>query len=136
MWEALPWEGGAMRLAKVGNDERRWRWVELVWKWRDSGASQAAFCRSHGLNVNTFNFWKLRVFRQQPGTQHNQGLRAVASATGSKFFPVRVVTPSSCAFEVCLSGGHTIRVAPDFDEASLRRLIAVLEANGGAEREC
>jgi hypothetical protein len=136
MCEALPWEGGAMGLAKVACDERRLRWVGLVWKWRDSGASQAAFCRAQGLNANTFNFWKLRVLRQRPEARCNQRRSEAAADGGTKFIPVRVATPSPCAFEVCLRGGHSIRVASGFDEASLLRLIAVLEADDRVERAC
>jgi hypothetical protein len=33
-------------------------------------------------------------------------------------------------FEVSLRGGHSIRITPDFDEASLRRLLGVLRDEG------
>jgi hypothetical protein len=125
-----------MGLAKVGDDERWRRWVGLVWKWRGSGSSQAAFCRAQGLNANTFNFWKLRVLRQRPGLLRDTRKRDDADSGEVKFIPVRVSTPAVSAFEVCLRGGHTIRVASNFNEAALRRLIAVLEADGRAECAC
>lgn len=125
-----------MARAKAACEERRRRWTELVTKWQGSGSSQAVFCREHGLNANTFNFWKLRVLRQRPGTRHNRRMLEATADDDSKFIPVRVATQSSCAFEVCLRSGHTIRIAPGFDETSLRRLINLLEPDGGADRAC
>lgn len=122
-----------MARANAACEERRRRWTELVAKWQGSGSSQAVFCRENGLNANTFNFWKLRVLRQRPGTRRM--LEATAD-DDSKFIPVRVATQSFCAFEVCLRSGHTIRIAPGFDKASLRCLIGVLESESGSDRAC
>ena len=147
-----------MARAKADGAERRRRWTEWVSKWHGSGQSQAAFCRAHGLNGNTFNFWKRRVLKQSPGAKRNRrngraleavtrgkaaALRSAAQGDGgeAKFTPVRVVVPQpdsgtqSCAYEVSLRGGRTIRIASNFDAASLCRLLGVLEAQGGA-RAC
>ena len=118
-----------MARANAACEERRRRWTELVAKWQGSGSSQAVFCREHGLNANTFNFWKLRVFRQRPVTRRNRRILKASADGDSKFIPVRVATPSSCEFEVCLRSGHTIRIESGFDETALRRLIGVLEQN-------
>ena len=115
------------------------RWTEWVTKWNGSGLSQAAFCREHGLNANTFNYWKLRALKQHSGTKRFRRVLGAKSAADSgevKFMPVRVVSSPACAYEVNLRCGHTIRMASDFDEASRRRLIGALESNGGAERAC
>ena len=116
------------------------RWTEWVTKWQGSGSSQAAFCREHGLNGNTFNYWKLRVLTQRPSTKRLRRVvkaaEPVANGGEIKFTPVRVVSASVCAYEVNLRCGHTIRIASDFDEASLRRLLGVLESDGGVGRAC
>jgi hypothetical protein len=50
------------------------------------------------------------------------------------FVPVQVVadaTPTQAsALEVVLLGGRTVRIAPGFDAATLRRLLTVLEGGG------
>jgi hypothetical protein len=50
------------------------------------------------------------------------------------FVPVQVVadaTPAQAsALEVVLLDGRTVRVAPGFDAATLRQLLAVLEGEG------
>ncbi len=35
-------------------------WPEYVSKWRDSGLSQADYCRQHGLCQNSFSYHKLK----------------------------------------------------------------------------
>ena len=116
------------RGARARDLERSRRWAALVSEWRASGASQAAFCRERGLNANSFNFWKLRVLRQRPGTRRaRSSLEAVTGAGAPAFIPVRVAAPEACALEVCLRTGHMIRITADFDETILRRLIGVLE---------
>jgi hypothetical protein len=113
-------------MARAGavREKRGRRWAERVSKWQASGQSQAAFCREHGLNGNTFNYWKLRVLKQRPRQSLFQSV--------GKFTPVRVVSAAACAYEVSLRSGHTIRIVSDFDEAVLRRLIGVLDEASGA----
>lgn len=125
-----------MARAKADCEERSRRWTEWVSKWNGSGLSQAAFCREHGLNGNTFNYWKLRVLKQSPGTKRFRrvlGAKTAADSGEVKFTPVRVVSAPACAYEVSLRSGRTIRIASNFDEASLRRLIGVLD---GASSAC
>ena len=142
MCEAVPWEGETMARAKADCKEHSRRWTEWVSKWQGSGSSQAAFCREHGLNGNTFNYWKLRVLKQRPGTKRFRrvpGAKSAANGGKARFTPVRVVAAApgivapACAYEVSLRSGHTIRIASNFDEASLRRLIGVLD---GASSAC
>ena len=126
-------------MAHARDVARSRHWTEWVTKWNSSGSSQAAFCREHGLNGNTFNYWKLRVLKQHSGTKRSRrvlGAKAAANGGEVKFTPVRVVTAPACAYEVSLRSGHTIRIAADFDETSLRRLIGVLEAGAGESRAC
>lgn len=117
--------------ARSRDPERSQRWTTLVSEWRSSGVRQAAFCRERGLNANTFSYWKRRVLRQAPGIRRQRRVTE-AAAGGNGFTPVRVLASPACAIEVQLRGGHTIRIAPDFDETALRRLIGVLEGDGRA----
>ncbi len=45
-------KGGAAR----GSREKFWR--KALDEWQESGQSQAAFCRTHGLSENSFSHWK------------------------------------------------------------------------------
>jgi hypothetical protein len=100
-------------------DERKERqWRRRIDQWRVSGLSVRAFCAQHGLAQASFYAWR-RVLERRAAEQ-------------PAFVPVQVVadaTPAGqgSALEVLLLDGRTVRVAPGFDAATLRRLLAVLE---------
>lgn len=107
----------------AGKLERETFWREQVGAWRDEveraeRAGRAAisvreFCRGRGLREPSFYFWRRELSRR---------------GTDAIFAPVKVrppaaTTASPIELEV---GGVTLRVAPNFDEATLARLIAAL----------
>ena len=55
--------------------EREGFWREKLARWRESGGSQAAFCRENGLDANSFSSWK-KVLAERD--------RAVKSRSGTK----------------------------------------------------
>jgi hypothetical protein len=99
-------------------DERKaqqWRlWIN---EWQRSGLSVQAFCARRGLAAPSFYAWR-RTLQQR-------------AAAPTAFVPVQVVadavSPQASALEVVLSEGRTVRIAPGFDAATLRQLLAVLE---------
>jgi transposase-like protein len=101
-----------------GRDSRKaqqWRrWIEQQ---QESGLSVRAFCDRHDLAEPSFYGWRREITRRD--------------AAAGAFLPVSVVGEEApgpaCCFEVVLVGGRTLRVAPGFDAATLRQLLAVLE---------
>jgi transposase-like protein len=96
-------------------------WRAMLRRWHSSGLSVRGFCEEHGLAVPSFYAWRRTLARRD-------------SAVG--FVPVQVIPepkpqttaaglPSS--LEVVLGAGRVLRVAPGFDEPTLRRLLALLE---------
>ena len=81
------------------------------------------FCERRGLATHRFYHWR-RV------------LAAARRPTRSHFVPVQVVADAfpaqASALELVLVHGRIVRVAPGFDAATLRQLLAVLEG----ERPC
>jgi hypothetical protein len=81
-----------------------------------------AFCDRHGLATASFYNWR-RVLERR-------------AAEEPAFVPVQVVTDATpapappSALEVVLANGQTVRVAPGFDAATLRQLLAVLQEGG------
>src|SRR6516162_9999072 len=99
-------------------DERKERqWRRRIDQWRASGLSVRAFCALHGLANASFYAWR-RVLERRAAEQ-------------PAFVPVQVVADTmpaqTSALEVVLADGRTVRVAPGFDAATLRQLLAVLE---------
>jgi hypothetical protein len=95
--------------------EQQWRgWIR---RQQESGLSVRAFCDLHDLAEPSFYGWRREIKRRD--------------AAAGAFMPVSVVAEEQAVsprcFEVVLVGGRTLRVAPGFDAATLRQLLAVLE---------
>jgi hypothetical protein len=101
--------------ARDERKEQQWRrWID---QWRASGLSVRDFCARHDLATASFYAWR-RVLERRAAEQ-------------PAFVPVQVVADAvltqARALEVVLTNGRTVRVAPGFDAATLRQLLAVLE---------
>src|SRR5262245_4422634 len=105
--------------ARDERKEQQWRrWIN---QWRASGLSVQAFCARHDLTSASFYHWR-RVLERRAAEQP------------AAFVPVQVVADAvpaqASVLEVVLADGRTVRVAPGFDAATLRQLLAVLEREG------
>lgn len=94
----------------------REQWCELVAAWRRSGQTCADFARAHGLNLNTFAWWRSELARSRP--------------TPLTLVPV-AGRPDQVArepLEVVLRNGLTVRVPERADASWVVRLVHALEA--------
>lgn len=96
--------------------EQHWR--RCLQLWQHSGLTVREFCDRHHVAEGSFYAWR-RLLQQ----------RDVAAAA---FIAVQVVPdeqpPPDRPLEVVLACGRCVRVPTGFDPATLRRLLAVLEA--------
>lgn len=90
----------------------RAQWREIVRNWKDSGLSIRAFCQREGISQGSFYAWKKRA-------------RANEAAQASGFVELNVAAPGSEPVVVGLPNGVTVAVPARFDEAALRRIVAV-----------
>ena len=109
--------------------ERETQWRKRVGAWRQSGSSQAAFCRQQGLAPADFSWWKHELARRDG--------RAAASAVQPgceslpQFVPLQVTavnTRGACALE--LRDGRRLQIEDGTDPRWIAALVAALE--GGA----
>ena len=107
------------------------RWSAILSDFRRSGLSQADFCRQRNISLASFryHFYKPQSPKPAPSTARS------SSGPDHHFLPVTILpdpilssTASQPHFELILSNGRRIAVAPGFDTQRLRRLIAVVEA--------
>src|SRR5262245_27592812 len=109
-----------MAPGRARDEQKEGQWRRRISQWRASGLSVRAFCARHGLSTASFYSWR-RVLERR-------------AAEEPAFVPVRVVADAvpaqASALEVVLVGGRAVRIAPGFDAATLRRLLAVLEGKG------
>jgi transposase-like protein len=101
-------------------------WKPIIAEWRTGGLSVAEFCRQKNLSPWTFHYWR-RKLEAKPGRRPRRaGPSSPTSAL--RFVTAHVVPTGPTPIEVALAGGRSLRVAGDFDEAVLRKLVAALEA--------
>ena len=99
-------------------EEKRGYWQGHVASWRQSGISQAEYCRRQSLSIKNFGYWK----RKQSKTQYGE----------LKFFPLVLSNPSqlqeSTTLQLTLQEKRfTIEIKEDFSPVVLKRLILSLE---------
>jgi hypothetical protein len=106
-----------MAPGRARDEEKERQWRRRIDQWRVSGLSVRAFCARHGLATASFYHWR-RVLQRR-------------AAKEPAFVPVQVLADAvpdrASPLEVVLADGRTVRVAPGFDAATLRQLLAVLE---------
>lgn len=106
--------------------ERFWRGMVGRWR-RTRGQSIRAFCVEHGLSEPSFYAWRRTIAERD-----EQAARLDRDANVDNlpaFVPLRVTAaPTSAAtgLELVVGPGQVVRVLPDFDAATLQRLLAVL----------
>ena len=106
-----------MAPGRARDERKEQQWRRRVGEWQASGLSVRAFCQQRGLTVASFYAWR-RVLERRAAEQ-------------VVFAPVQVVADApptqTGALEVVLADGRVVRVAPGFDAATLRQVLAVLE---------
>jgi transposase-like protein len=110
-----------MSTTKQRDPRKEQFWRRMVRQWRDSGLSIAEFCRRQGLSAASFHAWR-RIVAQR-------------DLEAASFVPVRVraetgagaTDRAASGLELVLQGDRRLQIGPAFDDATLRRLLAVLE---------
>ena len=106
---------------------RRAQWAERVRQWRQSGLTAREFAERAGLNVGTLSHWAWRLGR----TRRSDGRSARRRSGGDGLATTSWVEVVAGAiedrrFELDLGDGRRLRIAAQFDRASLEQLLAVL----------
>lgn len=103
-------------------------WAERVRRWRESGLTGREFAAQLGVNANTLAYWRYRLGSEQDGPQ---GRCAKSGAVAPLQFVELVSAPAAAGgddrFEIGLADGRVVRVPPRFEDATLRRLLAIAE---------
>ncbi len=108
-------------------------WKHRVEQWKRSGLTAQKFAaKKAGVNAATLKWWKWQLGRE---ARARVTLDAIAASAPPRFIEVAAPAPeprlsegTESVFVLELEDGpYRIRVAPAFDAAGLRRLLAVLE---------
>jgi hypothetical protein len=110
-----------MSQGKPRDSRKEQQWRRWILQWHKSGLSVRAFCALNDLSQPSFYAWRREIKRRDDASSTFVPVRIVPDVV-PEFDPV-----SASRFEVVLTCGRSLRVAPGFDAATLRLLLAVLE---------
>jgi len=94
----------------------RHRWKQHLEAWQQSGQTQVAYCREHGLKPHQLTYWKKRFAAPKPST---------------KLIPVKLPDASlgrSASVAVILPDGIRLEVSPEQATVLLPKLLPALRA--------
>ena len=92
-------------------------WRGHVDAWASRGQSLAGYCLEHGLSEGSFYYWRKKLEKVE-----------TCSGAAASFVELELAPPGDAALEVVLAHGRRVQVHPGFDEATLARVVSVLEA--------
>lgn len=104
-------------------------WRDRVERWRASGQKMGEFAASEGVKVRQITWWVGEFGRIAKGLPRSRGSgprRKRPTFVALKVGGTSGTSGTSSTIEVLLPGGVALRVARDFDEDTLRRLMATL----------
>ena len=108
--------------------------AEAVAAWMASGETLLAYCKRTGQSYWSLRRWRLK-HGQDLGIEIKRRMRAnvgTSTAAASPLIPIEIISPglapSGSSIEIRLQGQRTLVVSSDIDTATLRRVIAAVEA--------
>ena len=107
-------------------------WAKRVERWKESGLTAREFASEVGINAQSLSWWSWRL---RSGSKKRPRVRRRAPATTAAkpaVSPLTFVEMTAAverdALEVVVASGVRICVRPEFDAATLTRLLDVLDA--------
>jgi transposase-like protein len=105
--------------------EQFWRGILRQWDRRKQTVRE--FCAEHGVSEPSFYAWR-RIIAQRDQQLAAPRVSTTPAEDLPTFVPLTVAPPlPNPMLEVVVGSGRVVRVPPQFDAATLLRLLAVLE---------
>lgn len=104
-------------------------WQSVLGEWKTSGQSPADFCARRSIPFSKFRWWRGHIEkRARPSRAASSKLTFLPLVVRGDAEGAEATKPDAPPLELVLRGGCVVRVPSGFDEASLVRLVAVLES--------
>jgi len=107
-------------------------WAKRVERWKDSGLTAKQFAGELGVSAQSLTFWRWKLRRDGVDAEgrevpaRKRRARAAATPTFVQLVPTARQVPGTSTLEVVLANGLAVRLSPQFDEATLLRVVALL----------
>lgn len=125
-------------------------WAEIIRRYRQSGQTQAQFCRENDISFHSLRWWlhqprakrAMEAIRDSSVPEARPEPQSTPRPEVARFLPVRIVETaadgefdspipgSPHSIQVLLGGGLRVAVGPGFDPDVLRRVVVALELPG------
>lgn len=92
-------------------------WLSLYNEWKQSGESQAVFCRSKEINYHTFVYWR---------NKHNTKLKSQNKLSFAKARLSAPISASTNSIRMILTNGVQVIIPPDCDRIILSDLFKMI----------
>ena len=108
-------------------------WLRHLQRWRQSGLSQAQYCRQRRLSTPAFGWWKGRLSAGSGRTESVTLLEEKTAPQGA-FVEVAVThsggpgADSEFPYEIALGNHRCLRLGRGFECERVRQLLALLES--------
>lgn len=89
-------------------------WEPHINGWKESGISQADYCRSQGLNIRVFGYWKRKLCRKAPESGFVPVLIKPAGAVAGR---------SDASLRLIIREDLSIEIGDRFNPDTLRKLL-------------
>lgn len=93
-------------------------WEKHISAWKNSGLSQAEYCRKHGIHIKAFGYQKRRTAEAARPLQIIPVPQTVLTTESES----RACKP----IKLGVPGGFQIEIEPDFCQQTLKRLLEVI----------
>ena len=109
-----------MKNKDAGEAQKKTYWQEHIKAWKQSGLSQAHFCKVRSLALSTFQYWRRKIFQDSNDSPRFYPLAVMPSLEASNKTPgvLRVILGNR---------RFVLEIGEDFSETTLKKLIATLE---------
>lgn len=102
----------------------RAEWVQRLEKWKRSGLSMREFAEKERLRFRSLEWWSWRLRADAAVASSTALMPTAAKAT---FVELKAEPVAAPQFEIVLSNGRVVRVPSAFDDASLSRLLTIVD---------
>lgn len=106
------------------------RWQAIMGEAARSGVSIREFCRQRHIQEPQFYWWQRRLKERRQFHMLGRQSRSTSPGVGSASFALVSDEPGAltAGIELVLANGRRLRISRGVDEASLRTVLAALEA--------
>ena len=106
---------------------QRWEyWKEQLRQWRQSGLSQAEFCRRNGLTTQQLSKWKIKLRNSHKPESISKSKSSKSSDT-DRFVEVRLTDHIQQSYQISLANGRSLQIPNNYDVQVISELITIME---------